>query len=226
METENDQRSYKQPVSRCENGGQKAVLIGLAGALLGGAIVYLLLSGSALQTENQLNGQISALQDQMNALRQTKSTVKSSDVTVSAPTEHQTPLTQIKDDGRLVSYQGSITVSGRYQEIYSNSPIEGQLCFFPDSETAHLIPREVNAQDSGKSDDRIAWFCFKNQDEAKKIFGINDADIFDDKKIECIEGKATVQVSNYIVDKLEGDVFDTANLDKVVSKENYSTQCD
>lgn len=144
--------------------------------------------------------------------------------------EKQTTLTKIKDDGRFISYNGSIVVSGKYNvrksgPDYPEVVLGGKLCFYPDNATGYLIPRDPNLWGPGSGDARMPWFCFKDQYKAKEMFGINYDEIFSDKTIECIQGKATIEVSDYVVDKLESAVFDTANLNKIISKENYSTQC-
>ncbi|EKD63687.1 MAG: hypothetical protein ACD_51C00226G0007 [uncultured bacterium] len=128
------------------------------------------------------------------------------------------PLTVMNQEGTKVYYEGSITVSGKYQEYTPDSFMGGTLCFYPDDTTKYLIPRS-------DEDRRKAWFCFEDQESAKELLGINDAEIFDDTTIECIEGLATIVVSDYTVDLLEAAVFDTANLGNIVSKEFYSTTC-
>lgn len=233
------QQQFNQ--SELKNGGKMknlffvGVISSVLGALIVGSIVYFVLNNSYSEKQNQLNNQISVLQNQVNTLKQQKemaepqTTTDQNSVnqqTTNSQSKKQTTLTKIKDDGRFVSYSGSITVSGKYQELYPETLLGGELCFYPDNETGYLIPRDPNLWGPGNGDTRNPWFCFKNQDKAKQMFGINDAKIFSDKTIECIQGKATVEVSNYVVDKLESEVFDTANLDRIISKENYSTRCE
>jgi len=131
----------------------------------------------------------------------------------------QNVLIKIKEEGFLVRYSGSITVSGIYRENYPETMLGGELCFYADDKSGYLIPR-----DSG--DRRNPWFCFNDQDEVKAQFGIDDAKIFADPAVKCISGNATVQVSDYVVNKMESSVFDTAALVKIISKDNYSTQCE
>lgn len=138
----------------------------------------------------------------------------------------KTTLVKLRDDGRRVFYSGAITVSGKYQEYPPETMMGGELCFYADEKTGYLIPRDPNLRGAGgEGDGRIPWFCFNDQEKVKKLFGVDDKAIFRDKKIECIQGEATVEVSNYVVDKLESEVFDTADLDKIISKGKYSTQC-
>lgn len=100
-----------------------------------------------------------------------------------------------------------------------------------------MVPRDPNLYGENQPDTRLAWFCFDDQEAAKKIFGIeNDKEIFGvndegiypgpwEDAVKCISGNATVRVSNYVVDKLESEVTDIAKLEELVSKEDYSEEC-
>lgn len=140
-------------------------------------------------------------------------------------TRQSTLIKGTQDSKAKVYYDGSIIVSGKYQEYRPLTLLGGELCFYPDDETGYLIPRDLIDID-GQKDSRMPWFCFRNQAEAKENFDILDDEIFDDKTIECIEGKATVRVSQYVVNLFPGAAFDTAYLDEVISKEGYSTLCE
>ena len=203
-----------------------SIISSVLSALIVGGTVYFILNNSHSKKQAQLNNQLSFLQNQIGEL-------KSSQVDKQGPVNEKTTdlqlkkittLTKIKDDGRYVYYSGSITVSGNYRELLPETLLGGELCFYPDSETGYLIPRDPNLWGEGNGDGRAPWFCFKNQDKAKEMFGINDTEIFSDKTIECVGGKAVIIVSNYVVNKSESEVFDTANLDRIISKENYSSQ--
>lgn len=138
----------------------------------------------------------------------------------------QSTLTKKTEDNKAkVYYDGSIIVSGKYIEFHPLTLLGGELCFYPDDETGYLIPRGLT-DSNGQEDTRMPWFCFRNQDEAKEDFDIRDDEIFDDKTVECIEGKATVRVSQYVVNLFPGAAFDTAYLDEIISKEVYSTSCE
>lgn len=139
--------------------------------------------------------------------------------------DKETTLKKINQDERYLYYEGEITVSGVYYMYEPQTLLGGILCFRADEDTGYLIPREPDLYGEGMGDTRNPWFCFKNQDQAKKMFDLKMQEIFDDLEVECIQGEATVKVSNYIVDSLEAAVFDTAKLEEVVFKETYSTQC-
>lgn len=135
------------------------------------------------------------------------------------PQVEKSTLKITKEDKDSVYYEGEITISGKYTE--SNPELGfmgGNLCFYADTETGNLIPRDAE-------DSRIPFFCFSNQETAKQMLGINDKEIFVDSTVECVEGNATISVSNYVLTKIEGAVWDTAKLEKVISKEQYSLEC-
>lgn len=198
--------------------------------LLVGCSVYVWQRSELVSTEIKLKQQITDLQNQINQISQDNSIAENfiddNKTNDSQYQKDETTLTKVKEDSRFVYYDGSITVSGKYQELYPDTLLGGQLCFYPDDETGYLIPRDPNLWGEGNGDTRIPWFCFNEQENAKELFGINDDTIFSDKTIECIQGKATITISNYRVDKMESSVFDTANLDKIISKEPYKTKCE
>lgn len=127
-------------------------------------------------------------------------------------------LIKVNEDDTYAYYEGTITVSGRYQESQPNTIHGETLCFWADEETGDLIPRS-------DVDSRASWFCFENQEEAKTAFEIDDSEIFADSSVECFEGSAKVKVSNYIVNKKEAAVYDTAKLEKILERGAYSTSC-
>jgi|GEM_PF-2192976 len=135
----------------------------------------------------------------------------------------KTTLKKISKGERYTSYEGSITVSGRYEEYNPETMLGGILCFSADKKTGYLVPREPDFWGPGEPDTRNPWFCFSDQAEAKKLFGINDKAIFQDKTVECVSGPATVTVSHYVTDKLESETYDKAQLDKIISFQKYST---
>lgn len=148
-----------------------------------------------------------------------KDTAKTPSPEIQTPAVTEQKFVKVSEDERNVFYNGEVTVSGKYQELSPNGPFIGeQLCFYVDTDTKYLIPRE-------NGDTRNAWFCFKDQEKAKVAFGIDDKKAFADSSVECIQGKATIQISDYVVDKLEAEVFDTASLVKVVSKDEYTNSC-
>ncbi|HOX60553.1 MAG TPA: hypothetical protein PLV72_00920 [Candidatus Magasanikbacteria bacterium] len=207
------------------------IIVVVITALLAGGIVYVWQKSEFESTEIKLQQQITDLQNQVNQISQDNSIATENliDEKKTADSQYQkksTTLTKAKEDGRFVYYDGSITISGKYQEFYPETLLGSELCFYADDETGYLIPRDPNLWGEGNGDNRIPWFCFNDQDNVKEMFGIDDSAIFSDKTIECIQGKATIVISNYKVDKLESSVFDTANLDKIISKETYKTKCE
>lgn len=136
-----------------------------------------------------------------------------------------TSLVKTKSDDRFVYYNGTITLSGKYQ-LQKEGILSNKLCFYPDNKTGHLIPRDPNLYGEGNGDNRNPWFCFNDQEVVKKQFNINNDSILKDKETKCIQGKATVTISNYKVDKMESSVFDTADLEEILSKEIFKTHCE
>ena len=200
-------------------------------ALLVGGSVYVWQRSELASTETKLQQQITDLQNQITQISNdnpiaTENLIDEKKTNDSQYQKKDTTLTKAKEDGRFVYYDGSITVSGKYQELYPETLLGGELCFYADDETGYLIPRDPNLWGEGNGDTRIPWFCFNDQDNVKELFGIDDNAIFSDETIECIQGKATIVISNYKVDKMESSVFDSANLDKIISKDPYKTKCE
>lgn len=137
----------------------------------------------------------------------------------------KTILKKVSVGERYTSYEGSITVSGRYEEFNPDTMLGGGLCFHADEATGYLIPREADFWAPGEPDIRNPWFCFSNQAAAKKMLGVDDKKIFADKTVDCFSGPATVTVSHYVTDKLESETSDKAQLDKVISFKKYSPIC-
>lgn len=137
----------------------------------------------------------------------------------------ETTLKKVSRGERYTSYEGSITVSGRYEEFNPDTMLGGGLCFTADEKTGYLIPREPDFWGPGEPDTRNPWFCFSNQAAAKKTLGVDDKKIFADKTVDCFSGPATVTVSRYVTDKLESETSDKAQLDKVISSGKYSPTC-
>lgn len=137
----------------------------------------------------------------------------------------KTPLHLSVVNGGRINFEGTITVSGKYQEISPANFLGGWLCFYPDEKTGMLIPRGLTDQENG-IDNRTPWFCFENQEESKQLLGIGDETaIFNNESINCIEGTATIEISNYTVVQSQKEAWDTATLDKVLSKGKYATKC-
>jgi hypothetical protein len=121
-------------------------------------------------------------------------------------------LSKIKTEGELTYYQGAIVVSGVFK-LNTQDEFQSGVCFVPKGTTAKLIPRE--------NDKRMAWFCFSNNEVALQLLNINEKQSHGMCKFE---GAATIQISDYIVDKTESEVSDLAKLVKVISSEKPRTK--
>jgi len=122
------------------------------------------------------------------------------------------PLSKMNSEGYLTYYEGSITVSGEYFQD-ERDPFISSVCFYPKGPSALLIPRE--------NDNRVPWFCFSNNELAMHLFKMPASP---SGQICRHEGVATVQISNYVVNKLPSEVSDIAKLDKLLSSEKASTK--
>lgn len=112
-------------------------------------------------------------------------------------------------NGFLVHYKGTITVSGefsRYTDPDSLNIMGDTLCFYPKGPSAKLIPR-VN-------DSRSPWFCFANAKQAMQILKVPTQI---SKKNCGYQGKAELTVTRYIADRAETSTHDTAQLVRVIS---------
>jgi hypothetical protein len=109
--------------------------------------------------------------------------------------------------GQRVSYAGTVVLSGTYERRLDPTTREllgEQVCFVPDAASKGLVPRE-------EGDMRLPWFCFSNRDRAALLLSLPT-------KGGCGHfGTATVVVSHYVADRAEATVFDTAQLDRVLT---------
>jgi hypothetical protein len=124
-----------------------------------------------------------------------------------------------KTNGTFIHYEGSAIVSGAYHvelRDEGDSTELGFVCFSVHGPTERFIPRE--------NDWRNAWFCFANTAKARAALKIPS-------KVPpgtcIIYGKATVQISKYIVNRCESECHDSAVLDKVISyeKPTFRKEC-
>lgn len=127
---------------------------------------------------------------------------------------------KVKATESHVYYEGTAVVSGAYHEKIRESEIgnfeAGLVCFSVIGPTGRLIPRE--------QDPRSPWFCFSNTETARTSLKVPT----EAPSGTCIiYGKATVQISKYVVDKRESEVHDVAFLDKVISleKPTFRREC-
>jgi len=109
-----------------------------------------------------------------------------------------------------------LRLDGRFEyrtDEESRDVLGDQVCFFPDSLTARLLPRE-------KSDRRLAWFCFSNAADAKRMLNVPSSK----PARSCgYAGKAVVTVTDYKVYRGEGDGNDVALLKSVGSASKSET---
>jgi hypothetical protein len=100
----------------------------------------------------------------------------------------------------------SLTLTGRFELRTDPTSLEmlgGFVCFYPSTESAKFLPRP-------QTDVRLAWLCFTNEVESKKLLGIPA----ESERGGCgYTGQATVQVMKYTPYLGEGDGFDTAHLE-------------
>jgi hypothetical protein len=120
-------------------------------------------------------------------------------------------LVKVNTKGSLVYYSGRVTVSGtieRRTDDDSTEMIGDQVCLIPEKVSAKVIPRGVD-------DLRDPWFCFSNRVAAMKLLQVPNQK----PKGACgYRLEATVKVTDYIADRTESTVFDTARLIQVVDR--------
>lgn len=119
------------------------------------------------------------------------------------------PLIKIKEDNKSILFEGDVVISGSYSEALYPSVYSGIICFSVESDYQDIMPKSI-------FDDRMYWFCFENQEEAKLALGISDDKI--DFKGNCarILGEAKIRISNYIINKDETAIYDRAKLVEVI----------
>ncbi|MFW1858628.1 hypothetical protein [Acinetobacter defluvii] len=109
-------------------------------------------------------------------------------------------------------YTGQATLTGTYSRNLDPEYVDyigDAICFYPDKKSAPLIPRP-------KGDERMAWFCFSNFENAKKTFKLPNTI----KKGYCTyEGKATVTIKDYELFFIISEGYD---LTRLVSAKNIS----
>lgn len=122
------------------------------------------------------------------------------------------PFKYQKDISNFKQYKGDVTLTGTYSRILEPEYLEymgDAICFEPDQKSSVHIPRP-------KGDERTAWFCFSNFEQAKKTFKLPDTI----KKGYCsYEGKAAVSIKDYklFVEETEG-----TDLTKLVAAKNIT----
>jgi hypothetical protein len=109
-----------------------------------------------------------------------------------------------------VYYSGTATLRGSFVRRLDKETLDlvgDHLCFYPSGPSRALIPR-------GDADRRMPWFCFSNQLSARRLLKMSRDKAAD----SCgFQGRATIVVSDYVVDRRESEAHDLAHLVRVVS---------
>ena len=117
-----------------------------------------------------------------------------------------------KDISGFKHYKGKVTLTGTYSRNLDHEYLEYMgdgIWVEPDQKSSAHIPRP-------KGDERIAWFCFSNFEQAKKTFKLPDTI----KKDYCkYEGKATITIKDYNLFVVETEGSD---LTQLVSAKNIT----
>ena len=122
------------------------------------------------------------------------------------------PFKYQKDISGFKHYKGEVTLTGTYSRTLEPEYLDymgDAICFEPDKKSSALVPRPTG-------DERTAWFCFSNFEQAKKTFKLPDSI----KKDFCkYEGKATINIKDYnlFVEETEG-----SDLTQLVSAKNIT----
>jgi len=131
--------------------------------------------------------------------------------------DQSTGFKKQKSKGSLVYYTGSVIIEGEftYSKTDEDQEVIGdQVCFYPIKKDGKLIPREKDLRDP--------WFCFKDTKRAIDLLGISK--LIKDPKVCNISGNATVELTNYVVDKAETETNDIADLVKVIKESKPVTK--
>ncbi len=122
------------------------------------------------------------------------------------------PFKYQKDISGFKHYKGDATLTGTYSRTLDPEYLEYMgdgVCFEPDKKSSALVPHP-------EGDERPAWFCFSNFEQAKNTFKLPDTI----KKDYCsYEGKATITIKDYNLFVEESEGFD---LTQLVSAKNIT----
>jgi hypothetical protein len=119
---------------------------------------------------------------------------------------------KIRQKGSLSYYSGKVIIEGEYRYSKSDEDQEimgDQVSFYASKKDAKLIPRDTD-------DPRMPWFCFKDTQQAKDLLGI--IELLKSPKVCEVSGVATVEITNYFIDKGGAETNDIAELVKVIKK--------
>lgn len=122
------------------------------------------------------------------------------------------PFKYQKDISNFKQYKGDVTLTGTYSRTLDPEYLEymgDAICFEPNKTSSALVPHP-------EGDERPAWFCFSNFEQAKNTFKLPDTI----KKDYCsYEGKATITIKDYNLFVEESEGFD---LTQLVSAKNIT----
>ena len=104
------------------------------------------------------------------------------------------------DPSNIATFTGTSQVSG----TYAPSELDGNLCFYPDSESYDKLPHLNHRIDQQGMILQDTTFCFSNQDEAKKLFGPRT-------------GQATINIKGFSGRVIDSSVPPTSELVSVVT---------
>ncbi|HUT21982.1 MAG TPA: hypothetical protein VMX18_01080 [Candidatus Bipolaricaulota bacterium] len=100
-------------------------------------------------------------------------------------------------------FRGKITVTGNYTYYKPGEDMlggrDGNVCF------DNIKQTDIGKFPKFANDDRNIWFCFTNQELAKKLFGPAGS-----------RGEATIEIDNYMINLRQTEVYNTAELVKVI----------
>ena len=99
-----------------------------------------------------------------------------------------------------VAFKGQVQLAGSYRRHFDYPDVK-LPCFWVDAPDWNKLPRV-------KGDSRVIWFCFSNTAEAIRELGALGT-----------ETRATIVIDDYTTNVEASDVWDTARLVRVVSKE-------
>jgi hypothetical protein len=103
-------------------------------------------------------------------------------------------------DDYAVSFEGEVEVNGVYRAHFDYPEVKVP-CFWVDPDSWAKLPRAQN-------DQRLIWFCFENTEEAIRQLGELGS-----------QANARIVIDDYRTALSESDVFDSARLVRVISKQ-------
>jgi len=114
-----------------------------------------------------------------------------------------------EESGSVISYTGQVVVSGDYsvdnQTGGEEDLFSGILCFNVDEQSSSKIPRI-------DGDERSPWFCFNNQNEAKRELNIDNS-----KNVCTVSGHAQIVIQDYDEFMTASEGSDSTKLKQVIS---------